>query len=357
MSELMNVLSRFQLDAPAVSCEPYGCGHVNVTYVVVTESKRRYILQKISTRAFHDVPALMANISAVTSYLRERTDDPRGTLTLIPTVDGECFLDCGDGSYYRVYDFIEDSVCLQSAETPEDFYQSAIGFGRFQQMLKDFPAETLSETIPNFHNTKDRYRIFREKLAADPCGRAAGVQAEIEFALARAEEASILVDQQAAGILPTRVTHNDTKLNNVMMDAETRTAVCVIDLDTVMPGLSLYDFGDSIRFGASTAPEDETDLSKVHCDMDLFRAYTEGFLEGCNGDLTPLELEMLPVGAKMMTLECGIRFLADYLNGDTYFRTHYEGQNLCRARTHFQLVADMESKWETMHQIVKEIVK
>ena len=357
MNELLkDVLSRFQLDTPAVSCEPYGCGHVNVTYVVVTESKRRYILQKISTRAFKDVPALMANISAVTSYLRERTDDPRGTLTLIPTVDGECFLDCGNNDYYRVYDFIEDSLCLQAAETPEDFYQSAVGFGRFQQMLKDFPAETLSETIVNFHNTKDRYRIFRETLAADPCGRAAGVQAEIEFALARAEEASILVDQQAAGLLPTRVTHNDTKLNNVMLDAETKKALCVIDLDTVMPGLSLYDFGDSIRFGASTAAEDEKDLSKVEMNLELFRIYARGFLQECPG-LTEQERKMMPMGAKMMTLECGVRFLTDYLDGDNYFKTHYDGHNLDRCRTQFKLVADMEQKWADMERIIKEETK
>ena len=354
MNELLkDVLSRFQLDTPAVSCDPYGCGHVNVTYVVVSETKRRYILQQISTRAFKDVPALMENIAAVTTYLRERIEDPRGTLTLIPTTDGKSFLDYGDGTYWRVYDFIEDSVCLQAAETPEDFFQSAVGFGRFQEMLKDFPAETLHETIVNFHNTKDRYRIFREKLAADPCGRAAGVQKEIEFALARAEEAATLVDQQAAGILPTRVTHNDTKLNNVMLDAETKKALCVIDLDTVMPGLSLYDFGDSIRFGASTAAEDEKDLSKVEMSLDLFRTYTRGFLQECPG-LTEQERKMLPMGAKMMTLECGVRFLTDYLDGDNYFKTHYETHNLDRCRTQFKLVADMESKWEEMARIVQE---
>lgn len=354
MNELLrDVLSRFQLDGAAVSCEPYGCGHVNVTYLAVTESGRRYILQKISTRAFHDVPALMENISAVTTYLRERIDDPRGTLTLIATDTGASFLDYGDGSYWRVYDFIEDSVCLQAAQTAEDFYQSAVGFGHFQEMLKDFPAETLHETIPHFHDTRDRYRIFRETLAADPCARAASVQAEIDFALARAEEASILVEQQAAGLLPTRVTHNDTKLNNVMLDAETMKALCVIDLDTVMPGLSLYDFGDSIRFGASTAAEDEKDLSKVEMSLELFRIYTRGFLQQCPG-LTEQERKMLPMGAKMMTLECGVRFLTDYLDGDHYFKTAYDTHNLDRCRTQFKLVADMESKWAEMENIIKE---
>ncbi len=223
-------------------------------------------------------------------------------------------------------------------------------------MLKDFPAETLSETIVNFHNTKDRYRIFRETLAADPHGRAKNVQAEIEFALARAEEASILVDQQAAGLLPTRVTHNDTKLNNVMLDAETKKALCVIDLDTVMPGLSVYDFGDSIRFGASTAAEDEKDLSKVEMNLELFRIYARGFLQECPG-LTDQERKMMPMGAKMMTLECGVRFLTDYLDGDNYFKTHYDGHNLDRCRTQFKLVSDMEQKWAEMERIIEEETK
>lgn len=350
---LQTVLRHFQLDAPAVSCEGYGEGHVNVTYLAVSESGRRYILQKISTRAFHDVPALMENISAVTAYLRSRVDDPRGTLTLIPTDEGKSFYDAGNGEYWRVYDFIEDSICLQSAETPQDFYESAVGFGHFQELLKDFPAATLHETIPNFHNTRDRYRIFRETLAADPCGRAASVQAEIDFALARAEEAATLVEQQAAGLLPTRVTHNDTKLNNVMLDAATKKALCVIDLDTVMPGLSLYDFGDSIRFGASTAAEDEKDLSKVEMSLDLFRTYTRGFLAACPG-LTERERELLPMGAKLMTLECGVRFLTDYLDGDHYFKTRYDGHNLDRCHTQFKLVYDMEQKWAEMARIVKE---
>jgi len=258
-----------------------------------------------------------------------------------------------DGNFWRVYDFVEDSICLQLPETPEDFYQSAVAFGNFQQQLKDFPAHTLCEVIPNFHNTADRYRLFREALAADVCGRAAQVRDEVEFALAREEEAATLVNMLAAGELPLRVTHNDTKLNNVMLDARTRKPLCVVDLDTVMPGLSLYDFGDSIRFGAATAAEDEKDLSKVWMDLNLYETYTRGFLSACPG-LTQNERDMLPMGAKLMTLECGVRFLTDYLNGDVYFSTHYEGQNLDRCRTQFKLVADMESKWDDMKRIVKE---
>ena len=347
------VLQAFALDAKPVSCERYGCGHINVTYLVVTETGHRYILQKINNNIFKDVPGLMGNIAAVTKYLRKQIEDPRGVLTLIPTKDGADYLKHTDGSFWRVYDFVEQSICLQAPETSDDFHQSAVAFGTFQQQLKDFPAETLCEVIPNFHNTVDRYRIFKEALAADVCGRAESVRAEIEFALAREEEAGTLVNMLAEGKLPLRVTHNDTKLNNVMLDETTRKPLCVIDLDTVMPGLSLYDYGDSIRFGAATAAEDEKDLDKVWMDIDLFETYTKGFLSACPG-LTENERDMLPMGAKLMTLECGVRFLTDYLSGDTYFRTHYEGQNLDRCRTQFKLVADMESKWADMKRIVKE---
>ena len=350
---MMDLLKQFKLDAPAASCERYGCGHVNETYLVVSESGRRYILQKISTRAFHDVPALMQNIISVTQFLREKTDDPRGVLTLVPTVDDQLYLSREDGSYWRLYDFVEDAVCLQAPETPEDFYQSALAFGSFQQMLTDFPAETLSETIPMFHNTANRFKLFREKLAEDPMGRAASVKAEIEFALAHEAEASTLVDLQASGQLPTRVTHNDTKLNNVMLSETERTPLCVIDLDTTMPGLSAYDFGDSIRFGAATAAEDEKDLSKMEMNLDLFRIFTRGFLTACPG-LTENERKALPLGALTMTLECGTRFLTDYLDGDHYFGIHRPEHNLDRCRTQFKLVRDMESKWDEMAKIIEE---
>ncbi len=346
------VLQAFVLDAQPVSCKRYGCGHINETYLVVTESGRRYILQKINHSIFKDVKGLMGNIAAVTKYLRGQIADPRGVLTLVPTKAGEDYW-AGEGGYWRVYDFVEQSLCLQAPESPEDFYQSAVAFGNFQQQLKDFPAETLCEVIPNFHNTADRYRLFKEALAADVCGRAKDVRKEIEFALAREEEAETLVNMLAEGKLPLRVTHNDTKLNNVMLDEQTRKPLCVIDLDTVMPGLSLYDFGDSIRFGAATAAEDEKDLSKMVMDLSLYETYTKGFLSACPG-LTENERKMLPVGAKLMTLECGVRFLTDYLNGDVYFHTTYKGQNLDRCRTQFKLVADMESKWAQMAQIVEK---
>ena len=294
----------------------------------------------------------MENIVSVTEHLRKKCDDPNGVLNLAWTKDGKSYYTNSDDTYWRVYEFVQNSVCLQAA-SPEDFYQSAVAFGTFQQMLGDFPAEKLHETIVNFHNTPDRYRKFHEVLEADPCGRAKDVKAEIEFALAREEEASTLVNQLKEGKLPLRVTHNDTKLNNVMLDAKTHKPVCVIDLDTVMPGLSLYDFGDSIRFGAATAAEDEKDLSKVEMSLDLFRTYTRGYLTACPG-LTDQERAMMPMGAKMMTLECGVRFLTDYIDGDHYFAVHREGHNLDRCRTQFKLVADMEKKWAEMAKVVEE---
>ena len=348
-----SVLEQFRLDAPAVSCERYGCGHINETYLVVTQSGRRYILQKISNRAFPDVAGLQENIAAVTAHLRAQTDDPYGALNLIYTKAGESWHHQGENSDWRVYDFVENSICLQAPESPEDFYQSAIAFGTFQQQLSTFPAETLHETIKNFHNTPDRYRLFRQAVEEDVMGRAAQVQPEIAFALSHEEIGGELTRMLREGALPLRVTHNDTKLNNVMLSRDTRTPLCVIDLDTTMPGLSAYDFGDSIRFGAATAAEDEKDLSKMTMSLDLFRIFTRGFLRSCPG-LTETERQVLPLGALTMTLECGVRFLTDYLAGDHYFGIHYPEHNLDRCRTQFKLVADMEAKMDEMNAIVRE---
>lgn len=343
----------FSLDGKPCSCERYGMGHINRTYLVVTDAPHRYILQRLSREAFHDIPGLMENVRAVTEYLARQTDDPRASLHLVPTRSGACFYHDADGEYWRLYEFVEDSLCLQAAESPEDFYQSAVAFGSFQRMLRGFPAETLHETIPNFHNTPDRYRKFDAALHSDLLGRVAGVQREIDFVLARREEAGTLQRLREEGTLPLRVTHNDTKLNNVMLDAETRRALCVIDLDTVMPGLAAFDFGDSIRFGASTAAEDEKDLSRVHMNLQLYRTFVRGFIPACGG-LTEAELDSLPWGARLMTLECGLRFLTDYLSGDTYFSIAYPEHNLVRARNQFRLVEDMEEKWEDMQRIVRE---
>ena len=253
-----------------------------------------------------------------------------------------------DLGYYRMYDFIEGAVSYDAVKRPEDFYESAVAFGRFQYLLSDYPAETLHETIPDFHNTVKRYQDLEAAIAADVAGRKTCVEPEIAFARERKAELGELLDLQRAGKLPLRVTHNDTKLNNIMMDEKTGRGICVIDLDTVMPGLSLYDFGDSIRYGANTGAEDEVDLTRVSLDLSLYRLYKKGYLEGSRGSLGALEKKLLPVGAKLMTLECGIRFLTDYLNGDIYFKIHRKKQNLDRCRSQFALVADMEKKWDAM---------
>ena len=350
---LAALLANYDLSGSVVSCDNYGHGHINKTYLVTTDTGHRYILQGINNGVFKNVDGLMNNIEAVTSHLLKQTSNPRKVLHLVKTKRGNSYLHQA-GAYWRIFRYVENSVCLQAPESTEDFYQSAVAFGRFQQLLKDFPAHTLHETIPNFHNTVDRYRIFKETLAADPLNRAAEVQQEIDFILAREADAHTIVDLLENGKLPLRVTHNDTKLNNVMLDATTRKALCVIDLDTVMPGSSLYDFGDAIRFGAATAAEDEKDLSKMEMRLDMFEAFTRGYLEACP-DLTEEERKQMPMGAKLMTLECGVRFLTDYIDGDNYFSTSYPGQNLDRCRTQLKLVADMEAKWEQMHAIVRSL--
>lgn len=343
----------FKLQGKPVYCKKYGCGHINATYLVETDKRKRYVLQKINTHVFTDVEALMGNIEKVTGFIAARSKDPRETMRLVKTNSGKSFYRDDKGQCWRVYDFIENAMCLQAPKGPNDFYESAVAFGRFMERMSSFPADTLKETIKDFHNTIDRYRIFKEALKKDPLGRAKEVKREIEFILSKEEEAGRLHKMRLSGELPLRVTHNDTKLNNVLLDKTTRKALCVIDLDTVMPGLSLYDFGDSIRFGAATAPEDERDLSRMGLDLELFKIYTKGYVKSCPS-LTKEERELLPLGAKIMTLECGIRFLTDYLDGDHYFAVHRDKHNLDRARAQLKLVQDMELKWSEMNKIIRE---
>ena len=356
------VIDAFQFQGTYMEGIPYGSGHINDTFRVTFEKNgttRRYILQRMNKTIFLHPEELMENVTGVTQWLRkkilEKGGDPeRETLNLVPTKEDKNFFVDQAGDYWRAYIFIEGAATYDLVQNKEDFYQSAVAFGHFQGLLADYPAQTLHETIVNFHNTVDRFAKFKKAVAEDVMGRAKDVQKEIQFVLDREALAHTLCDMQAEGKLPLRVTHNDTKLNNIMIDDETRKAICVIDLDTVMPGLAVNDFGDSIRFGASTAEEDERDLSKVSCSMELFELYTKGFIEGCQGSLTEAELEMLPVGAMTMTYECGMRFLTDYLEGDHYFKVHRDGHNLDRARTQFTLVKDMEEKLETMNAIVKK---
>ena len=364
MREHKNVserVSKFKLSGTVTYCEPYGNGHINDTYLVVMDKgegvSKRYILQALNKTVFPHPEEVIENIERVTSFLKSKTDGTNGVLRLITARDGGNFIVDDEGEYWRMYNFVENSLCIDTPETPADFYESGFGFGNFQSKLCDFPAEVLHETIPDFHNTPKRYNDFLNAVNENASGRANTAEKEIEFVKARADFYSVLMDACKEGKLPLRVTHNDTKLNNVLLDDKTRKALCVIDLDTIMPGFSVTDFGDSIRFGASTAAEDEKDLDKVTLSMEMFKAYTDGFLKGCDGRLTDEEIMLLPEGAKMMTVECGMRFLADYVAGDTYFRTAYPEHNLVRCRTQFKLVEEMEAHWDEMKAIVKQYCK
>ena len=361
-TELTKVINAFNLEGELQKCIVFGNGHINDTFRLTFKTEqgtRRYILQKMSAVVFKKPVELMENISNVTAWLKKKIrenggDTERETLNLVMTREGIPYHVDKEGGYWRVYKFIEGATCYDAVKNDDDFYQSAVAFGHFQRLLADYPAETLHETIPNFHNTPDRMRIFREAVQRDAYSRAAGVQEEIRFMEEHEKLSHVLYDMLEEGKLPLRVTHNDTKLNNIMIDDATGKAICVIDLDTVMPGLSAHDFGDSIRFGASTGAEDERDLSKISCNLHLYEVYVKGFIEGCSGALTETELDMLPWGAVLMTFENGIRFLTDYLEGDHYFKIHRDGQNLDRCRTQLKLVSDMEEKMQQMQQIVNK---
>ena len=362
---LAEVLENYTFPSTLLGAVRYGQGHINDTFCVLCQPQEgdciRFILQGLSSAAFPHPEELMENFVGITAYLREKIiaaggDPTRETLSLVKTNDGKDFYTDSNGKVWRLTPFIENTDCFQSA-TPELFEASARAFGRFQYMLQGYPAETLHEAIVNFHNTEDRFAKFEAALAADKHDRAKDIQAEIQFVLDRKADCSVALQALRDGKLPLRVTHNDTKLNNILIDRDTHEGICVIDLDTTMPGLSINDFGDSIRFGANHSKEDEKDLSKVNFDIELYEAYTRGFLEGAKGSLTPAELEYLPWGARLMTLECGIRFLTDYLDGDHYFRIHYADQNLDRCRTQFKLVKDMEEQFEDMAAVVAKYAK
>lgn len=355
-------IEHFCLMGELVKAEPYGSGHINDTYRLTFEvdgKQEHFILQRMNKDVFKKPVELMENIMGVTLWLKKKIDAYGGdarreTLNVIKADDGKSYYIDNSGEYWRVYLYIDDATSFDKVENENDFYQSAVAFGKFQCLLADYPAKTLHETIPGFHDTVKRYQTFEEAVADDICSRAQSVQEEILFVREHEYLTHVLGDLLESGELPLRVTHNDTKLNNIMIDNASGKAICVIDLDTVMPGLSVNDFGDSIRFGASTGAEDETDLSKIECDLGLFDIYARGYIEGCGGSLTEKEIEMLPMGAIVMTFECGIRFLADYLAGDVYFKIHKEAHNLDRCRTQFKLVADMLQKLPKLKEIIEQ---
>ena len=365
MDKVIKIAELFDLEGTAVFAREFGDGHINDTFLVVCqdgEATHEYVLQRINKNVFADGKGLMANMQAVTDYTRkilERDggDVERGTLTIVPTKTGESCVFDEEGYCWRVTHEIKGVYSASVVENAGMLKETGRAFGKFMRDLDGFDASVLTETIPNFHDTPKRFENFKRAVAEDRMGRAAGVQAEIEFAMGYEEFVHTLVDQLESGIIPLRVTHNDTKINNLLLDQETGKAICVIDLDTVMPGLAAYDFGDSIRSGTNPADEDERDLSKVTMDINLYEAFAAGFLSEAGAIMKKEELLSLPIGAKMMTFECGIRFLSDYLDGDVYFKVHREGHNLDRARTQFKMVADMEKVWDRMNEIVLNLAK
>ena len=362
LEKITKVFSNFISDYVSFSAESYGNGHINDTYklsVAKDGKEELYLLQRMNKNVFKNPPALMENMVGVTDFLRSKVescggDAAREVMSVYRTKSGELYHLDADGEYWRLVTFVTKSRSYDKVERPEQFYASALAFGNFPKLLSDYPAETLYETIKDFHNTPVRYANLMRAVENDPKGRVKDVLPEIEFAKARRDFTETLENARRDGKLPLRVTHNDTKLNNVLFDIDTDEPVCVVDLDTIMPGYSVNDFGDSIRFGASTALEDEKDLDKVEMSLELYELYLKGFLLGTGGALTEAEAALMPVGAKMMTLECGMRFLTDYIEGDTYFKTAYPEHNLVRARNQFKLVADMEKKFDKMCEIVNK---
>jgi len=358
--DLSSIVSRFAVAGSYREAAPYGSGHINDTYAVRCtdgNASRRYLLQRVNHRVFKQPEKLMENIARVTRHLRSRlpaegADPDRCTLTLVSTADGADFLRDDRGDYWRMYLFIEGARTYDVVENPAHVYEAARAFGDFQRRLADLPPPRLHETIPDFHHTPRRVAAFREALARDVAGRAADARAEIDFVLRRADRAARLIDLAAQGSLPERITHNDTKFNNVMIDDATQRGLCVVDLDTVMPGLVLYDFGDAVRSGANTAAEDERDLAKVAFNLDAFDRLAHGYLDATGHFLTDAEINELVFSAWLITLEIGIRFLTDHLAGAVYFKVHRPNHNLDRCRTQFKLVADMERHADAMNAII-----
>ncbi len=356
--EISKICDQFALEGDVVSFAPYGEGHINTTFLVETTEKK-YILQKVNGNVFKNPVDVIENIDQVTSFLRKKIiaeggNPEKETLTLISTKNGGKYIISDDDELYRMYIFIDNTKCYQLIENSDVLYKAAKAFAKFMKNVADFDASQLHETIANFHNTADRYNNFMKAVEADKVGRLASVADEVEFVKARKADTELVVSKLQSGELPLRVTHNDTKVNNILMDAESGEGLCVIDLDTVMPGSLLYDFGDSLRFGASSAAEDETELDKVYFRLEMFEAFAKGFLEETSECITKSEVELLAFSVKLLTLECGMRFLTDYLDGDNYFKIHYENHNLDRARNQFKLVSDMEAKMEQANDIVRK---
>jgi hypothetical protein len=358
--DILAIAKNFQIPADFRSAESYGTGHINDTYAATYNHggrPLRYIHQRINRNIFKNASALMENIERVTEHLRSKLagqpDASRRTLTLVPALDSRMFHIDRNGDYWRTYVFIEDARTYDTVETTRQAFEAGKAFGQFQGLLADLPAPRLHDTIPDFHNTPKRFAALEQAIEADAANRAALARAEIDFALRRRPMTGLLIDLQRQGALPERTTHNDTKFNNVMLDCATQEGICVIDLDTVMPGLALYDFGDMVRTTTSPAKEDEPDLSKTYMQLSMYEALVRGYLGTAGNVLNRAEKQNLAFSGKLITFEIGIRFLADYLAGDVYFKVHRERHNLDRCRTQFKLVESIEQQEEKMNRLVE----
>ncbi|MEA4831701.1 MAG: phosphotransferase [Oscillospiraceae bacterium] len=361
LDEIRHTLKCFGLPHEEISVELIENGHINSTYkvhIIRNGIEKPYIVQAVNTYVFKNPVDMMDNIGKVTAHIKKKLIErgeqniERKVLHFCSTNEGFYYVHGSQNRFWRAYAFVENSKTYDKVENPQLLFNAGRAFGEFQMMLSDFPMNQLRDTIPDFHNTKKRMAAFFDSVYNDFCGRVKDIQPEIQFFKDRIDVAEKLINLQEKGVIPLRVTHNDTKYNNILMDSETNEALCVIDLDTVMPGLAAYDFGDAIRFAASTAAEDETDLSKVSINLEYFEAFTKGFIGACGRFFTPAEIDTMAWGARIITMELASRFLSDYINGDKYFRIHRPGQNLDRARCQIQLVFDMEQKFDKMCAIV-----
>ncbi|MBC8619507.1 MULTISPECIES: phosphotransferase enzyme family protein [Parabacteroides] len=357
--ELLNILDQFTLAEKVVSAEPFGNGHINDTLKVTNEKGEiKYVLQRINHLIFTNVDMLQSNINTVTTHIREKleakgeNDIDRKVLTFLPTKDGKPYYFDGD-SYWRVCLFIPNSKSYEEV-TPELSYEAGKAFGDFQSMLSDLPEGSLGETIPNFHNMEFRLQQFHDAVKANAAGRLEEVKDLIEEVEKRAEAMCIQERLYREGKLQKRTNHCDTKVNNMMFDADTDKVLCVIDLDTVMPGFVLSDIGDFIRTGANTGAEDDENLDNVNVNMDIFKAYTRGYMETAKAFLSPLEISLLPYGGRLLTYMQTVRFLTDYINGDTYYKIHSPKHNLIRTKAQFKLLQSLEEHAEEMDGFMKE---
>jgi len=350
------IAEKFKIDGMIREVRPYGDGHINDTFLVKTTTKK-YVMQRINTFVFTNAEVLMSNIVNVTTYLNNQIDaqrgDPRQKIQIINTVDGKYYYSCEEGCF-RMYTYAEHTRSVNIPLSNEHFKKGAICFATFVKYLLDYPADTIVDVIPDFHDTRSRYKAFESAVKDDEFGRLEGVKYLVEFVKQREKYVGLLVDKLKKGQLPYRVTHNDTKFNNLLLDDETYNPVAVIDFDTIMKGTICYDFGDAIRAGCNSAEEDEADLNKVYFDFDKYEAFAKGYLSTLGQFITEEEKDNLAFSCILITLECGIRFLTDYLRGDCYFKTHYPKQNVYRAKTQFKLVMDMEQRFEEMKSIIAQ---